>query len=147
MVHRERSIVLKYCLVVTLLVKAKVHWILRNAERNGPELSLDMIVKIVKITRTFASDTDFILLDPVIVATVLGFGGRIVREAKTKDLLDKQISWQSELQVLHVSAKKLGYEIPFMDDSHESGLDDTGLAPSMAKTVTVTSGRFRLITA
>ena len=58
---------LKYCLVVTLLVKAKVHWILRNAERNGPQLSLDMIVKIVEITRTFA---DLILLNPVIVASV-----------------------------------------------------------------------------
>ncbi|KAI0741032.1 hypothetical protein C8Q76DRAFT_209651 [Earliella scabrosa] len=116
-VHRERSIALKYCLIVTLSAKAKVHWMLCDAEPNGSQLALDMVVKIVEITRTFA-DTDFIFLDPVLGlcwASVVA----IVREAKTKDLLDKKVSWRSELDVLHVSAKKLGYEIPFMDNSHE----------------------------
>ncbi|EJF65793.1 hypothetical protein BD309DRAFT_944502 [Dichomitus squalens] len=114
---RERSVALKFCLVIALTGKAQLHWLPHKDHEESAQRTLDVVLEIVNISRTF-KDNDFLLLDPLLGvcwATV----ARIVAEAVKGRFtpLPTGVSWNAALQTIDTSVKKLGFEIPFTEDS------------------------------
>ena len=78
---RAHGVALKFSLVVALASKAELHWLVHRDHPESMQRSLDVVMEVVGITRSF-KDNDFILLDPLLgVCTASSLGTTSWREA------------------------------------------------------------------
>ncbi|KAI0336461.1 hypothetical protein GY45DRAFT_1342024 [Cubamyces sp. BRFM 1775] len=119
---RAHGVALKFSLVVALATKAELHWLVHRDHPESMQRSLDVVMEVVGITRSF-KDNDFILLDPLLGKTtrhgvnsdMLRFTVIVVHVAN-RPALAAGISWNAAMETIDMSARKLGYEMPFMDE-------------------------------
>ncbi|KAH9854166.1 hypothetical protein C2E23DRAFT_819846 [Lenzites betulinus] len=109
------GVALKFSLVVALASKAELHWLVRRDHPESMQRSLDTVMEIVGITRTF-KDNDFILLDPLL-GVCWSMVAKIVVHVANRPTLAAGMSWSAALETIDLSARKLGYEMPFMEES------------------------------
>ncbi|KAI1795941.1 hypothetical protein LXA43DRAFT_990161 [Ganoderma leucocontextum] len=112
--ERERSVALKFCLVIALAGKAQLHWLPHAHHAESAQRALDVVFEIVNVTRTF-KDNEFLMLDPLLGICWVTVA-RILAEAVKGQVtpLPVGVSWNAALQTIDTSAKKLGFELPFM---------------------------------
>ncbi|KAI8998698.1 hypothetical protein BD414DRAFT_575203 [Trametes punicea] len=111
---RAHGIALKFSLVVALSSKAELHWLLRRDHPESMQRSLDVVMEVVGVTRSF-KDNDFVLLDPLL-GLCWSMIAKIVVHVANKPTVAAEMSWRTALQTIDMSARKLGYEMPFMEE-------------------------------
>ncbi|KAI9064366.1 hypothetical protein FKP32DRAFT_1626402 [Trametes sanguinea] len=111
---RAHGVALKFSQVVALSSKAELHWLVHRDHPESMQRSLDVVMEVVGITRSF-KDNDFILLDPLL-GLCWSMIAKIVVHVAKRPSLTAGISWTAALETIDMSAKKLGYEMPFMDE-------------------------------
>ncbi|PIL23925.1 hypothetical protein GSI_13676 [Ganoderma sinense ZZ0214-1] len=114
---RERAVALKFCLVIALAGKAQLHWLPHAHHAENAQRALDVVFEIVNVTRTF-KDNDFLQLDPLLGICWVTVA-RILAEAVKGQVtpLPPGVSWNAALQTIDASAKKLSFQVPFMEDA------------------------------
>ncbi|EIW60448.1 uncharacterized protein TRAVEDRAFT_45698, partial [Trametes versicolor FP-101664 SS1] len=112
---RAHGVALKFTLVVALASKAELHWLVHRDHPESMQRSLDTVMEVVGITRGF-KDNDFILLDPLL-GVCWSMIAKIVVHVANRPTLAAGMSWGAALETIDVSARKLGYEMPFMEES------------------------------
>ncbi|KAH9901317.1 hypothetical protein C8Q73DRAFT_677464 [Cubamyces lactineus] len=111
---RAHGVALKFSLVVALASKAELHWLVHRDHPESMQRSLDVVMEVVGITRSF-KDNDFILLDPLL-GLCWSMIAKIVVHVAKRPSLAAGISWNAALETIDMSARKLGYEMPFMEE-------------------------------
>ncbi|KAI0362018.1 hypothetical protein OH77DRAFT_1416218 [Trametes cingulata] len=111
---RAHGVALKFSLVVALASKAELHWLLHRDHPESMQRALDTVMEVVGITRSF-KDNDFILLDPLL-GLCWSMIAKIVVHVAKRPALAAGMSWNTALQTIDVSARKLGHEMPFMEE-------------------------------
>ncbi|KAI0646986.1 hypothetical protein C8Q79DRAFT_1009139 [Trametes meyenii] len=112
---RAHGVALKFSAVVSLSSKAELHWLVHRDHPESMQRALDVVMEVVGITRSF-KDNDFILLDPLLGICWSTIAKIVVHVAKRPNLA-AGVSWGTALETIDLSAKKLGYEMPFMEES------------------------------
>ncbi|KAI0637040.1 hypothetical protein C8Q77DRAFT_1051446 [Trametes polyzona] len=112
---RAHGVALKFSLVVALASKAELHWLVHRDHPESMQRALDTVMEVVGITRGF-KDNDFILLDPLL-GVCWSMVAKIVVHVANRPSLVAGVSWAAVLETIDVSARKLGYEMPFMEES------------------------------
>ncbi|KAI0831235.1 hypothetical protein BC628DRAFT_1352865 [Trametes gibbosa] len=112
---RAHGVALKFSLVVALASKAELHWLVHRAHPESMQRSLDTVMEVVGITRSF-KDNDFILLDPLL-GVCWSMIARIVVHVAHRPTLAAGMSWNAALETIDASARRLGSEMPFMEES------------------------------
>ncbi|KAI0781008.1 hypothetical protein BD413DRAFT_608208 [Trametes elegans] len=111
---RAHGVALKFSLVVALASKAELHWLVHRDHPESMQRALDVVMEVVGITRGF-KDNDFILLDPLL-GVCWSMIAKIVVHVAHRPSLAAGMSWNAALTTIDASAKKLGYEMPFMEE-------------------------------
>ncbi|KAH9946172.1 uncharacterized protein BXZ73DRAFT_86353 [Epithele typhae] len=113
--ERELSIALKFSIVVALSAKAQMHWLLHRDHEESAQRALDVVMEVITVTRTF-KDNEFLLLDPLLGVSAAA-SSPVVHCARAHPPYTIGVQWNTALETIDVSAKKLGYDMPFMEES------------------------------
>ncbi|KAF9805506.1 hypothetical protein IEO21_09019 [Rhodonia placenta] len=117
--HREETLALKMCLIISLTAAAELHRLLAYQHPESRVRCVDVVFEIVAITKGLQDD-DYIFLDPIL-GTCWSMVATVLNQERISPLDETLVlQWRSSVTVILHSASKLGHTLPFMEDSMET---------------------------